>query len=237
VTFNYKNLAFIDTETTGLDAERHEIWEAAALVFTGQTPTPIELDEPLEKGQGYTITKRADGWEEHHWFVTPTQFGTSEPIALEIGHFRERFDFTKACMPNQFAAWFADLTWGKSLIGAIPSFDEERIRRLCKQWGVVYNWHYHLIDIESMMLGWLMGNTNGHQATGHAPFPEFTLIDSFPFKHSQLLEPMGIIVPESEKHTALGDAKAVREAFMRIFGESHTDEELGRVAAPDDEPN
>ena len=178
-------VVFLDTETTGLDPDRHEIWEVALIDWDGE------------------------GWVEYQWFIKPERLEDADPIALDIGKYWERVprngsdakwtDAQIVC--NAIRA----LTWNKHLCGAIPSFDEERLRLMMYANGVPWKWHYHIIDIEAMSVGWILGKR-----------PEIEI--ELPWKSEQLIDlidPRSRITP-TEKHTALGDARQVKAIFERI---------------------
>lgn len=115
---------FVDTETTGLDPDRHELWEVAVVTEVG---------------------------EEHVWQL-PADLGRADPEALEIsGYLRRRHATTYP--PRQFAQEFMALTAGAHLAGIVPSFDEERLRRYLRRHGACPCWHYHLIDVSVLALG------------------------------------------------------------------------------------
>lgn len=59
---DYGPVCFVDTETTGLDPDRHQIWEVALI---------------LPDGAGYV-------WQ------LPVDLARADPIALNIGRFHER---------------------------------------------------------------------------------------------------------------------------------------------------
>lgn len=170
---------YVDCETTGLDPQMHPIWEVAAI--------------------------EADG-TEHLWQVKWPRavLDQAEPIALEINGFEARYD-KGACpilTPRESAELFASLSQGLHLVGAVISFDEERLRHmhdinLGRPEGK-YPWHYRLICVESMLLGWL-GGTVEH-----------------PYSPRELAERVGVPTDVETHHTALADArwaKAVYEAL------------------------
>lgn len=162
-------LAFVDTETTGLDPDRHEIWEVGLIV-----------DEM-----------------EHQWFL-PVDLGSADAIALKVGGFHDRYQ----CGPNptpldEFSAEFASLTRGRHLVGAVVSFDEERLRKLLRANGACPEWHYHLIDVEAMIVGRLRGA-------------------GIPWKSDELSRTVGVNPDEFDKHTALGDARWAKAIYETI---------------------
>lgn len=124
---DYSQLAIVDVETTGLDADRHEIWEVALkLPFDG----------------------------DHHWFL-PVDLGRADPYSLNIGKFYERYpkDYKEWTTKFDFAAQFSELTRGRHLVGNVISFDEERLRRLLRNNRACPGWHYHLVDVEALVAG------------------------------------------------------------------------------------
>lgn len=125
-------IAFVDTETTGLDPDRHEVWEVALLVYD------TEAQEVTFRG----------------WWHLPVDLGRADSVALRIGRYHERY--TEPTPLAEFAADFAELTRGAHLAGAVVSFDEERLRKLLRANGACPEWHYHLIDVEAVAIGALV---------------------------------------------------------------------------------
>ncbi len=179
-------LAFVDTETTGLDPDRHEIWDVGLIV--GDT--------------------EADHWEEHQWFL-PVDLGRADAFALKMGHFYDRYPgATEEFVPwapsgiverGEFAYEFARLTVGTHLVGAVISFDEERLRKLLRANGACPDWHYHLVDVEAIVAGKL----------GIQP----------PWKSDDLGAAVGVEpLSDEERHTALGDAKWAMRIYAAVMG-------------------
>lgn len=174
-------LAFVDTETLGLDPDKHAIWEVGLIRYNPETG---DTDEYL--------------WQIN---LTPEQLADGDPIGMNIGRFSERYYRATALPPDIFAMAFAELTAGAHLVGAVISFDEERLRRLLLSKGVPHGWHYHIIDIEAMAVGWL-------SAARHAWTAYEGWTPSLPWKSDALTATLGVPpVPEDERHTALGDAR------------------------------
>lgn len=156
-------LVFLDTETTGLDPDKHEVWEVGLIV----------RDEGGDK--------------EYHWFAQ-VDLKAAEPIALNVGGFFDRYDASTAIHPSQLAEELGHIIPARAhLVGNVVSFDEERLRRLLQREGVKPPWHYHLVDVESMIAGKL----------GLAP----------PWESDDLSAAIGVAVTEDDRHTALGDAR------------------------------
>jgi DNA polymerase III epsilon subunit-like protein len=126
-------VAFVDTETTGLDPERHEIWEVGLILPDGS---------------------------EHSWQL-PVDLSRADAIALNVGQFHERRKeawkdgYTDADWLAEFSQRFVALTRGLHLAGCVVSFDAERLAKLLRANGECPMWHYHLIDSEALVAGLL----------------------------------------------------------------------------------
>ncbi|HEV2071061.1 MAG TPA: hypothetical protein VGR26_14825 [Acidimicrobiales bacterium] len=127
-------LAFVDTETTGLDPVRHQVWEVGLILRW-------ENGDELERS-----------WQ------LPVDLARADPMGLEVGRFHDRrLPAGQWTGLRAFAHEFAILTLGARLVGAVISFDEERLRRLLRANGECPMWHYHLVDVEALAAGWLAG--------------------------------------------------------------------------------
>lgn len=185
-------LAFVDTETTGLDPDVHEIWEVGLIV------------------------REVDGSEhEHRWFL-PVDLGRADPQSLEIGHFYERHNAEAApgdlhgWPPAAFARDFAKQTRGAHLVGAVVSFDEERLRRLLRANGACPAWHYHLIDVEVLVVGYLQSRAALQWGEGSEWGP--------PWGSEELSQAIGVPIPsKEERHTALGDARWAKRLYDAVM--------------------
>lgn len=177
-------IVFVDTETTGLHPHDHEIWEVAAIRYD-----PI-IREVLEVGiwqLGIDIRK-------------------ADPVALDMNGFHTRrwvrSQFTSTAV---FARQFADFCEGAHLCGAVPSFDDKRLERLMLAERVTPTWHYHIIDVEALAIGYLNGRHAGQQGWTLAEL--HPVATSIPWSSSQLNEALGLNIPDEWKHTAEGDAR------------------------------
>jgi len=184
---------FVDCETTGL-MNHHEVWEVALILPNG---------------------------EEHEWQLPINSMTSADPKALQIGGFLDRYDSTRAVPHDAFGKMFTKLTWGLHWAGAVPSFDETRIRRIIEQadyygmqmgpgvnTGGLYlppNWHYHLIDVEALAVGFLIGES------------QYELV--LPWDSTHLAEAVGVDRddPAFAKHTAIGDARWARAIYLAVM--------------------
>lgn len=172
-----EQIVFIDTETTGLDPERHEVWEFAAVWR--------EMGEWRER-----VMQRA------------VPLGLADPMALKINKYHDRFDRAEALSDPTFLSNVERITRGKHLAGAVVSFDERRLGDLLIDHNFCPMWHYHLIDVEALAIGYLAGEGS---------------VIPVPWKSDMLTEELELEVPDEDKHTALGDAKWARDIYMRVI--------------------
>lgn len=121
---------FLDTETTGLDVEKHGVWEIAYAIDDGPIKTHFV----------------------YHTLVN------ADPKALEINGYRDRYDpqihgRNFAGLGEAFEDELRLAAEGQFLVGSNPAFDH---RMLLRRWGST-PWHYRMIDIATYAMpyfGW-----------------------------------------------------------------------------------
>lgn len=185
------DLLFIDTETTGIDPD-DEIWE-----FWGE--------RYFEGGGGRVL----------HLFIEHDDMRCArlpEPFASDH---RARWPHTGPTMSKRDAALHLSqfLARGDNgsrplWIGAVPSFDATRVEAMLRSLmpGWTPAWDYHLVDVEALMLGWLVGRG------GPVPLPW----------HSDVLSRLvGVEPPDSDRHTAEADARWAMAIWDRVMGAHH----------------
>jgi hypothetical protein len=215
-------LCFLDIETTGLDPDRHEVYEIALI----RGDTSVIENQPTEL----------------HLWISDAPLATADPTALRIGRYYERWPYSKQYdqtlrlpmappnpsmdpwlseLPSPYiidgktAAWIvAAATAGAHLVGAVPSFDAAFLDRLLRRHNLVPAWHYHLVDVEALAAGalaYLAASAlacSGEERDAKAVPP---------WDSSELSRAVGVEPDKVERHTALGDArwaKAIYDAVM-----------------------
>jgi hypothetical protein len=192
-------IAFLDTETTGLDPDRHQIWEVALIKPDGAEHV---WQFPINEMEADPFALNIGHYWDRHW--EPGVQEISQITAVYEAHTPEsrRGNFPRegrAITPG--AMWchhFRNLTAGLHLVGAVVSFDEERLRRLLNRNGVLHRWHYHLCDVEALAAGRL----------GIEP----------PWDSDDLSAALGVTVSDEDRHTALGDAKWAKRIYDAVMG-------------------
>lgn len=200
-------LVFLDTETTGLDPRTHEIWEIGAIV-------------------------REDGAMdyEYHWQIRP-RIDDADPKALEIGRFHQRFavpEFAAAARLGAAGPWYfyksiyevfseiAGVLQGAHLVGAVPSFDDAFLKEAFRIHGLDVGWHYHLIDVEALAIGYLHGRK--YSETEDAEWSNAVLDVGLPWKSEEMSRAVGIDPEQFDRHTALGDARWAKAIYDAVTG-------------------
>lgn len=190
-------LAFVDTETTGLDPDCHEVWEVGL------------------------ILRDEEGVEFEHCWQLPVDLGRADAVALTVGRFYERRQ-DRPTHPRDFAAQFAEWTHGAHLVGAVPSFDAAFLSRLLRTYGACPGWHYHLIDVEALAAAHLITAFAACQELGNpvadGPSQEEALLAYPPWKSNDLSRAVGVDPEDFDRHTALGDARWAKAIYDRVMG-------------------
>lgn len=176
-------LCFIDTETTGVHPDRR-VWEVA-------------------------IIRRDDvGLRELVLQVDDVDLSGADPFGLKIGGFYERHcdyggkgDSTRAIPEAGVARYVEEWTRGAHLVGAVPNFDADCLDKMLRRHKLIPAWHYHLVDVEAMAVGWLAAKVAAGEVFAEEVFTP-------PWKSDDLSRDCGVKPPtDDERHTALGDAR------------------------------
>lgn len=217
------NICFIDTETTGLDPERHEIWEVAVIVRA------VDLDKV---GHGVAPVSTDT---EYVWHL-PVDLSRADPEALRIGRFHDRnVQFLEPMMqyvkrvggPSDgddgdgymhVVTWvreLVELTRGAVLVANNPSFDVPRLERLVRQGGQCPMWTYHPVDIKALAAGAIAG-LSIHESDRNADVD--LAVATPPWSTAELARAVGVDPDQFDLHTALGDARLARAIYDQVLG-------------------
>jgi hypothetical protein len=193
------SVVFLDTETTGLDPDRHEIWELALIWSDSNKWVEYELQLPVD-------LTRADptGLRIGRFYERRRQVGkaTSSVARLCRTRWDGKGDFDGGLEPSWHAETVAANLDGKHLVGAVPSFDAAFLTRWLRANGQAATWHYHLIDVEALAVGYLA--SKGHSL-------------ALPWDSEKLSLAVGVNPEDFERHSALGDARWAKAIYERVL--------------------
>jgi len=175
-------LVFLDTETTGL-ALTDDIWEFAA-IRREQDGTETTLHLFVEHDE-QKCARLPQSFRDDHYARFPS-------------HGRET---SKVSAANTIANFLAGNDEGRPhIVGAVPNFDTERLSLLL-DWRTP-PWHYHLIDVENLAVGYLA-------AKGTRVEP--------PWNSDDISRLVGVEPPTDRRHTAMGDAEWARDVYDAVM--------------------
>lgn len=192
------NLAFVDTETTGLDPFVHDAWEIAVIARDGD---------------------QADA--EHVWRIEP-DLTNADPKSLEINRYHERtsapgwkWDDRQTAARDLYA-----LLDGGVIVGSNPAFDAEMLTHLFgRYYANPRPWHYRTVDVATLAVGLSYGKAEAAtkrdcDASWYDKVEEYI---GFPWKSYRASEAIGIRRPADDvAHTAMGDARWARDVWDEV---------------------
>lgn len=132
-------------------------------------------------------------------------FANADPFSLKIGGFYERHpqrnslhrDSSEVESEREALLTLERHARGATIVGAVPNFDTEVLGARMRAHGIAWSWHYHLVDVETLAAG----------AMRKPP----------PWDFDELLKAYGLTYVENDRHTALGDARMVRDLYDAVL--------------------
>jgi len=208
-------LCFIDTETTGVHPGR-KVWEIAMIRRddSGQRETSFFVDVEVEEADPFGL-QIGGFWERHPRARFWAGADRVDP-ECQFDH-RPDHDYSgELVWPSIAAVLVSQWTHGAHLVGAVPDFDARTLDPLLRFEHLIPTWHYHLIDVEAMAVGWLEGlrlfgvGENGFNAEPVRP----------PWCSDDLSRACNVEPPsDDERHTALGDARWAMRWYDAMTGD------------------
>lgn len=222
-------IAFIDTETTGLDPRKHDVWEIAVIL---RRPGAADLE---------------------HLFQIRTSLANADPKALEINRRAERFlvpdgqfaiQLPTASTPDTTTLTEADLMHdlmalldGATLVGSNPAFDDRFLTKLFNEAGLPPRWHYRTVDIATLAVGALYGRASEwtRKDCDAAWYGKVAKAVGWPWKSYDVSRHVEVEPPAKDvAHTALGDARWARDVWDAVTVPdafyAASDEQLAQMA-------
>lgn len=197
-------LCFIDVETDGLHPGKR-VWEVAMI-----------RREPDRTADGTPVES------SHHFFVG-IDLRNSDLHGLQVGGFWDRHpsgrklsgkepsptDLRGVTCKHDAAKEIMRVTFGTHLVGVNPAFDADTLTGLLRSEGYLPAWHYHVLDVSAMAMGWLNADASTYREGPVAP----------PWKSDELAAACGVEpAADSDRHTALGDARWAMRWYDALTG-------------------
>jgi DNA polymerase III epsilon subunit-like protein len=129
------NLAFIDTETTGTDPNKHEIIELAVIIAR----------QISNEGKGPTL----EIIEEFEWKIKPEHIERADEQALRVNGYNE-VDWMFASELKRVMEEFAKKTASAIFVSHNVTFDYAFVQKAFEETGVENNMHYAKLDTISI---------------------------------------------------------------------------------------
>jgi len=181
------------------------------LVFVDTETT--SLNRHTRRAWEIALLARRDGVDHTmSWFIDAEDLDLAhaDPMSLKIGRFHERHpqyadDASTTSLPEAAVAEVVEsMTRGAILVGAVPSFDEETLDAMLRRHNHCPAWHYHLVDVETLAAGALRMEP--------------------PWDFDAVLAAYGLTYDEAARHTAVGDARMVRDLYDAVMSGQSTKE-------------
>ena len=149
------------------------------------------------------------GSRERAWVVTDVDLTAADPDSLKFGGFYDRHSSlatgpdavsgTRYLHEADVAREVAEFLDGCTVFAAIPEFDLVPLAAMLRRHGLEPSWHYRSRCIESMTVGYLGEDVGGLQDCVRA---------------------LGLDPMDYAGHTALGDARMVRDCWLLLMQRS-----------------
>ena len=130
-----RKLAFIDTETTGLEPDKHELIEIGLVL----------AEQSLSK-EKKIILNVIEEWEVK---IKPLHIEQADPESLLINHYNEA-DWVFAVPLNKALIEFSKKTDNAMMVGQNVSHDFSFLQKAFAETGVENKMHYHKLDTISI---------------------------------------------------------------------------------------
>jgi hypothetical protein len=135
-----------------------------------------------------------------------------------------RYHLDDALGIDLFADLLANLFPGRGdysgrphIVGCGPDFDTTRLARIMRHHGYGPGWHHHLIDAETLAVGWLRGRRQALIAAGSI-LPDSPAFPPPPWDSEALSRAVGIDPDRFERHTAMGDVRWAMAIYDAVMG-------------------
>lgn len=227
-------ICFIDTETTSLRPDRRA-WEVGMIrrdsvgdrecrFFIAVNDVDLPGADPFSLDVGRF-------WERHPQACLMVTVGgapfswQNDDTMWTLDGDRTAWDVPDGAVVDAADAAVLVSTWthGAHLVGAVPNFDAEVLAALLRDNNLTPTWHHHLVDVETLAVGWLARQFDADAQSNAIPSGTAAQMRRAefepPWSSERLSNALGVELPnEADRHTALGDARWAARIFDRVMG-------------------
>jgi hypothetical protein len=193
----------MDTEATDLNPHTREIWEVGLIIREPGCPDRERVIIVVDADFTFANVMSLDigrAYERHPKFTGKTETGEGAPEYLSQA---------------EAAAVIEAETRKATIVGMVPNFDTANFEVLLNRHGLPFSGHYHLVDVETLIVGYLRGQLSAGRDVPDPGQPRW--------KSDDLSRLVGVEPPgDQDRHTALGDARWTRDLWDVVMRDELT---------------
>lgn len=210
---------FLDTEFTTLDRQRREVWEIGAIVRDpGQPDREYEWQLRPDLREANEVSLRIGGYYQR-CLVKDLPVGSAIEVVHPKRGDRPEDDIDYAVdgtTAAKVAAELAGILDGARIVGNVIWADEMALWRMFRQLGHALTVDYHLVDVRSMLLGYVHAAAQWAPKSWHNDKARREALVRVTTDTGWSSVDLGAIVgipAPADQHRALADARWAREFF------------------------
>ena len=143
--------AFIDTETTGLNPDKHELIQIGGVIVRAKNPHDVESYEVVE---------------EFEYKIKPLRIQDANPTALKVNQY-DPSQWQDALTLAEAMAFVAKKTEGAVMVAHNVAFDSAFVDKAFRLSDIENKMHYHRLDTVSMAFALLHNNADVDRLSLH----------------------------------------------------------------------
>jgi len=233
-----KKIAILDTETTSLDERTGDLWELGLILrqidddgevrdwaywwqvrpdLTNASPNSVLIGRYYERSRVTTVNmgmgkRLAPSIDKPKDDLAWTHHYSGKPPALG--------DYYRDETATWIAAQVASMLDGATIVANNPAFDRKFLEKFLSANGQILTASHRMIDIRTLMIGYIHGANDAAPLENTFRPRVVDLVREWLYGDTDnpSWEIVGVTQDPATAHTALGDARLVREVYDAICG-------------------